>query len=84
MCKTLSLIKMFKNGPFYTKNIIENNENIQIKKIFLHKKNMLGGSSKNHVFLTHLSYLSYFLCLMPEVVTGSFLTKVKDTPITSW
>ena len=55
MYETIMLMKMFENGPFYTKNIMENNENLQMKKIFRHKKNMLGGSSKNHVFLTHLS-----------------------------
>ena len=55
MFETIRLIKMFKNGPFYTKNIIENNENLQIKLILGHNENMLGGSSKNHDFLTQLS-----------------------------
>ena len=54
-CVTLIFMKMLKKGPLCTKNIIENNENLQIKLILGHIENMLGGSSENHGFLTQLS-----------------------------
>ena len=65
MCDTIMLMKMFENGPFNTKNIMENNENLEIKKIFRHKKNMLGVSSKNHVFFNTLELA--FIFLMSDV-----------------
>ena len=65
MWETIRLMKMFKNGPFYAKNIRENNENLQIKMIFRHNKNMLGGSSKNHVFFNTLELA--FIFFMSDV-----------------
>ena len=40
MYETIMLMKMFENGPFYTKNIIENNEYLQIKMILGQNENM--------------------------------------------